>query len=163
MPSSAPRPRPQQPDGPSLPALPARREARRRDRHGRGPRGPLLPWQLPGWRTRADRFDDLLLDAVERLEHGWADELAGVEIAVEDVPPSDPAPWEHRAVALGRYYAGDRAAGLPRRIVVYRRPVESRATDPADLADLVTAALVEQVAAMLGRSPDEIDPEYPPG
>ncbi|MGC5628432.1 metallopeptidase family protein [Georgenia sp. Z1344] len=147
--------------GPHLPALPARRDGRRRERHGRGPRGPLLPWQLPGWRTRADRFDDLLLDAVERLEKGWAAELSGVEIAVEDVPPSDPAPWEHRAIALGRYYAGDRAAGLPRRIVVYRRPVESRAVDAHDLGELVTAALVEQVAAMLGRTPGEIDPDHP--
>lgn len=147
--------------GPSLPALPARHAGRRRDRHGRGPRGPILPWQLPGWRTRADRFDDLLLDAVERLEGRWERELAGVQVAVEDVPPSDPAPWEHRAIALGRYYPGDRAAGLRPRIVLYRRPIESRAADVEELGELVHLALVEQVAAMLGRSPDEIDPDAP--
>ena len=51
-------------------------------------------------------------------------------------------------------------AGLPARIVVYRRPVESRATDALDLADLVRDVVVEQVAHLLGRSPDDVDPHY---
>ena len=38
--------------------------------------------------------------------------------------------------------------------------MESRATDPLDLADLVRDVVVEQVAHMLGRSPDDIDPLY---
>ena len=131
---------------------------RRRDRRGRGPRGPLLPSSMPAYRTRAERFDDLVLDAVERLERTWSRQLEGTEFAVEDVPPSNPAPWEHGGVPLGRYFPSD--AGLPARIVVYRRPVESRATDPLDLADLVRDVVVEQVAHMLGRSPDDIDPLY---
>ncbi|MEZ0449909.1 metallopeptidase family protein [Cellulomonas sp. ICMP 17802] len=131
---------------------------RRRDRRGRGPRGPLLPSTMPAYRTRAERFDDLVLDAVERIERAWSRQLEGTEFAVEDVPPSNPAPWEHGGVPLGRYFPAD--AGLPARIVVYRRPVESRATDPLDLADLVRDVVVEQVAHMLGRSPDDVDPQY---
>lgn len=131
---------------------------RRRDRRGRGPRGPLVPAELPAFRTRADRFDDLVLDAVERLERRWGRELEGAEFAVEDVPPSRPAPWEHGGVPLGRYFPAD--AGLPPRIVVYRRPVETRAADPADLAALVRDVVVEQVAHLLARSPDEVDPGY---
>src|SRR5699024_12822254 len=69
--------------------LPARR--RRRDRHGRGLRGPRLPPTLPGWRTRAEQFDELVLAVVERLERQVGAELDGVEFAVEAVPPSDPA------------------------------------------------------------------------
>ena len=131
---------------------------RRRDRRGRGPRGPLLPSSMPAYRTRAERFDDLVLDAVERIERTWARQLQGTEFAVEDVPPSNPAPWEHGGVPLGRYFPPD--AGLPARIVIYRRPVESRASDPLDLADLVRDVVVEQVAHLLGRSPEDVDPRY---
>lgn len=131
---------------------------RRRDRRGRGPRGPLLPPSLPAHRTRAEQFDDHVLTAVERLERRWAQPLEGTEFAVEEVPPSHPAPWEHGGVPLGRYFPAD--AGLPPRIVVYRRPVETRAVDDADLADLVRDVLVENVAHLLNRSPEDIDPRY---
>src|SRR3712207_57962 len=58
----------------------------RRDRHGRGLRGRLVPAEVPLSRSRAEQFDDLVLDAVEDLERRWEKELAGVEFAVEDVP-----------------------------------------------------------------------------
>lgn len=138
-----------------------RRPARRRDRHGRGLRGPLIPPSLPGWRTRADRFDDVVLRAVRRLERRWVKQLDGVEFAVEEVPPSDPAPWEHRTVVLGRYFPADPAAGLAHRIVVYRRPVLARCEDEEDVEALVRVVVVEQVAGMLGRAPEDVDPEYP--
>nr|WP_029288045.1 metallopeptidase family protein [Cellulomonas sp. HZM] len=116
-----------------------------------------MPSSTPAYRTRAERFDDLVLDAVERVERRWARQLEGSEFGVEDVPPSNPAPWEHGGVPLGRYFPAD--AGQPARVVVYRRPVEQRASDDLDLADLVREVVVEQVAHMLGRSPEEIDPE----
>lgn len=145
--------------GPRPPAV-RTAAARRRDRRGRGLRGPVIPPNLPAYRTRAERFDDHVLDAVERLERRWARQLAGAEFAVEEVPPSAPAPWEHGGVPMGRYFPAD--AGLPPRIVVYRRPVEARATDEADLADLVQEVVVEQVAHLLGRRPEEVDPRYRP-
>jgi len=117
-----------------------------------------MPADLPAHRTRAEIFDDHVLTAVERLEQRWASQLEGTEFAVEEVPPSHPAPWEHDGVPLGRYFPPD--AGLPARIVVYRRPVETRAVDEADLADLVRDVLVEQVAHLLARSPEDIDPGY---
>lgn len=144
-----------------VPGIPPRRGAHRRDRHGRGLRGPLMSPTLPAWRTRADRFDDVVIRNVERLERRWAKQLKGVEFAVEEVPPSDPAPWEHRTVALGRYFPADPAAGLSHRVVVYRRPVLGRCEDTEELDHLVRVVLVEQVAGMLGRAPEEIDPEYP--
>lgn len=57
-----------------------------RDRHGRGLRGRLVPATVPLARTKAEIFDDLVLDTVETLERRFAKELAGVEFAVEDVP-----------------------------------------------------------------------------
>jgi predicted Zn-dependent protease with MMP-like domain len=43
------------------------------------------------------------------------------------------------------------------RIVLYRRPLEARAKDGADLSDLVHDVLVEQVANYLGLDPDVVD------
>jgi predicted nuclease with RNAse H fold len=131
---------------------------RRRDRRGRGLRGPLLPPGAPGYRTRAERFDDLVLDVVEALERRWSGPLSGTEFAVEEVPPSDPAPWESDGVPLGRCFPAE--SGQPARVVIYRRPVELRAVDDADRAELVRDVVVEQVAHLLGRAPEEIDPHH---
>lgn len=139
-----------------LPAIPPRRRARRRDRRGRGLRGPLLPPTLPGWRTRSEEFDDALLAAVEQLERSWAKELSKVEFGVEEVPPSDPSPWEGAAVTLGRYFPADGPAGLPDRIVLYRRPIQSRCESRAELGLLVSLVLAEQVAHLLGRDPEDL-------
>ena len=138
---------------------PAERAApRRRDRRGRGLRGPMVPPGTPAHRTRAQRFDDLVLDVVEDLDRTWATHLRGTEFAVEAVPPSDPAPWEDGGVLLGRFFPAE--AGRPGRVVVYRRPVAVRAFDTDDLADLVRDVVVEQVAHMLARTPEEIDPNF---
>ena len=85
-------------------------------------------------------------------------QVGSIQFAVEEVPPSDPAPWEH-GVVLGRGFAAQPRAGLPSRIVVYRRPVASRVREDAELAGLVRRVVVEQVALVLGRGPDEIDPQ----
>ncbi|PWD52637.1 peptidase [Serinibacter arcticus] len=114
---------------------------------------------MPAARSRADRFDDAVLEAVDALERRWESQLRGVEYAVEDVPPSDPSPWEH-GVPLGRYFAADPAAGLAHRIVLYRRVVEGRADDPETLRALVRDVIVEQVAQLLGRPPEEVDPGF---
>jgi predicted Zn-dependent protease with MMP-like domain len=140
------------------PGDPARSRRRRRDRHGHGLRTPLLPQHVPAWRSRSARFDDRVLDAVERLERRWSAELDGVEVAVEDVPPSDPAPWEDNEVPLGRLFLSN--GELPARIVVYRRPVETRAPDEEDLGSLVHDVVVEQVAHLLQIPPEQVDPRY---
>lgn len=108
--------------------------------------------------SRAEAFDELVLDSAARLERVLATRRGEVEFAVEDVPPSDPAPWEDEAVPLGRVFPAQ--GRLATRIVVYRRPVEVRAEDPKDLPLLVHEVVVEQVAALLGVSPSEVDPGH---
>lgn len=83
-----------------------------------------------------------------------------MQFAVEEVPPSDPAPWE-RGVVLGRGFAAEPRAGLPARIVLYRRPITSRTASPTELAELVRRVVIEQVALLLGRRPEEVDPDAP--
>jgi predicted Zn-dependent protease with MMP-like domain len=134
---------------------------RGRDRHGRGLRGRLVPASLPMSRTRAELFDELVLDAVESLELRFAKELAGVEFAVEDVPPDlnvyDSDVLEDGEVPLARLLPGRPGRhGVPPRIVLYRRPLEFRAIDNDDLADLVHDVIIEQVANLLGIDPEEL-------
>jgi predicted Zn-dependent protease with MMP-like domain len=102
--------------------------------------------------TRSARFDEVVLDAAESVERKVGHEL-GIELAVEEVPPSDPAPWEH-GVALGRLFPPER--GLPARLVIYRRPVLARAPDEGELAATVYEVIAEQVARMLGRDPEDL-------
>lgn len=128
----------------------------RRDAHGRGLRRPLLPPALPGYRTRAERFDELVADLCERLGSRWASRWGNLEFGVEDVPASDPSPWEP-GIPLGRVFPGE--YGAPTRVVLYRRPIEQRASEE-DLPLLVRDIIAEQVGHVLGLRPDEVDPTY---
>lgn len=139
--------------------LPSRSGAKRRDRHGRGLRGPILSPVLPSWRTRSEAFDLLVARSAARLVK-LNPGLREVQFGVEEVPPSEPAAWEGRQVAVGRYFPADRVVGALARIVVYRRPLLMRAYGASDLAYLVRAVLAEQAAEALGRRPDEVDPSY---
>ncbi|MGH3775545.1 MAG: metallopeptidase family protein [Pseudonocardiaceae bacterium] len=143
---------------------------KRRDRRGRGVRGPLFPATLPAARSRSERFDAIVLDALEPIEQRWHTELERLDVAVDEVPEitdCDPTTvtWgsdvvEDGKVPLARLVsAGVDRAGLPTRarIVLYRRPLETRAQDGGDLSDLVHEVLVEQVASYLGIDPDIID------
>ncbi len=127
-------------------------------------RGRLVPPTVPLARSRAQQFDDLVLDAVEGLERRWSAELDGVEFAVEDVPPDlpefDSDVLEDGRVPLARVLPGPERGDRrpPRQIVLYRRPLEARAVDRDDLGDLVHDVVVEQVAHLLGKDPDEVDP-----
>ena len=108
--------------------------------------------------SRRQRFDELVLDCAARLETRVGPRFADVEFAVEDVPPTDPAPWEQEGAPLGRTFpARSRQVA---RIVLYRRPIEARAHDQRELTAIVQDVVVEQVAALFGMSPDDLDPRY---
>jgi len=148
--------------GGAAPRRTPRPRLRRRDRRGRGIRGPLAPSALPISRTRAEIFDDLVLDAVEALERRWHDQLEHVQFAVEDVPPAallgrDVA----EPVPLGAFVP--KALDAPAQVVVYRRPIEARAASLDEAADLVHDVVVEQVADLLGLDPQVVDPRYGEG
>jgi hypothetical protein len=147
---------------------------RRRDRHGRGLRGVLAPPDVPLHRTRAEGFDDLVLQAVARLEPRWEARLAGVEFAVEEIPPAgdaaaapvplarlEPGSPGEPAAAGGPGATSAGAARRPPRIVVYRRPLMARADGDEDLGELVFEVIVEEFARLLGMSPEDVDPGYP--
>ena len=125
----------------------------------------LAPPGVPLHRSRSQRFDELVLEAVARLEPRWEAQLSGVEFAVEEIPPPDPA--GHRAgervparldpgsPGMG---TGDGAVARPPRIVVYRRPLSARADSEDELSELVFEVVVEEFARLLGVDPEDVDP-----
>jgi predicted Zn-dependent protease with MMP-like domain len=108
------------------------------------------------------RFDGIVLDAVEHVESRWHDRLAAVDFAVEEVPSLDAnGGWEDEISSAGVPLARllPPAPGRRARIVIYRRPLELRAIDTEDLEDLVHDIVVEEVAHYLGLDPREVDPD----
>ena len=121
------------------------------------------------YRTRAQQFDDMVLDAVARLEPRWETELAGVEFAVQEVPEAEELADDSGPLPLARVVPGALDPGDPgrpataTRIVVYRRPLLARAEDDDELSDLIFDVVVEEFARVLGLDPDAVDPGYRDG
>jgi hypothetical protein len=115
----------------------------------------LSPFGVPAHRSAREQFDQLVLNAVEVIERRWHRELGLVEFAVEEIPIL-PADWSAPSVPLATLVPA--TSGQPTRLVLFRRPIELRCDGQDELAALVHAVLVEQVAELLGRSPEEIDP-----
>jgi predicted Zn-dependent protease with MMP-like domain len=152
-------------------------------------RGVLVPPDVPLHRTRAERFDDLVLQAVARLEPQWEAHLSGIEFAVEEIPPADsPVNGPRGPVPLSRLELGtpsgpsggpgqgswpavpgapepgdDESGPQPPRIVVYRRPLMARADGEDELGELVFDVVVEEFARILGIDPADVDPGYAGG
>jgi hypothetical protein len=138
---------------------------RTRDRRGRRPRapwilpGPHSPGGVPAIRNRRERFDATVVGIIADLESRWPSELADVEFGIEEVPWLDDD-WRPERVPLATLV--HRTSRRAPRIVVYRLPIRARsARDSAAVGerDLVRAALVAQVAELLGRPYEEVDPQ----
>jgi predicted Zn-dependent protease with MMP-like domain len=118
------------------------------------------------YRTRSQQFDDLVLDAVARLEPRWENELTGMEFAVQEVPEAEELADDTVPLPLARTVPGTGDPGhpgrpaTPTRIVIYRRPLMARAENEAELGELVFDVVVEEFARFLGIDPDSIDPGY---
>jgi predicted Zn-dependent protease with MMP-like domain len=150
----------------------------------------LAPPGVPLHRSRSQRFDELILEAVARLEPRWEAQLSGVEFAVEEIPPPDPPGMGPESVSLARLDpgspgpgwpgtgspgtgspgtgspgtgspgTGDGAVARPPRIVVYRRPLAARADSEEELSELVFEVVVEEFARLLGVDPEDVDPSF---
>lgn len=138
----------------------------RRDRRGRGMRGPaVLPLTWPDTShhpprplRRRELFDRIMLDVVTEIDARWSEHLGLLEYAVEDTPQL-PDDWDSGRVPLSSLVRG--SGTTPTRLVVFRRPLEHRASDRADLEAIILTVVVEQVAELLGIEPADVDPRYP--
>ena len=141
---------------------------RSRDRHQRGRRPPLAsPATLVGQKLRIARptlpsivFVEAVRDAIDEIEDTCPEALTQIDIGVEEVPDEHVldealASWGTPVpLAVGH----DATRRTPAHVVLYRRPIELRAADNADVAQLVYATLVDQLARVTGIDIDDIDP-----
>ncbi len=140
---------------------------KRRERHGRGLRGPLAtvnPFTgtvVPARHAArgAAFFAECLQAAVTR---GLADcprAFVGVDIGFEDIPSNLENWWSDR-IPLAAAVSAE--GGRNAQVVLFRRPLEHRASSHAELRMLVYQALIEQLSALTGIGLDELAPGSDP-
>lgn len=137
---------------------------RRRDRHDRGLRGPLArPNPYTAWVAepprrigRTEFFSQAVSQSLNRIAVTCPQSLDGISLGVEDVPFLQ-TDWQADEVPLAA--AVERSEEAPAQVVVYRRPLEHRASSRQGLRDLVHRTIVEQLAALTGFTVEAIDPE----
>ena len=135
---------------------------RKRNRHGRGRRGGVMPPPLPGAKTRAERFEDLLIESAERLADRWGDRVSSIDFRIMMVPSTKVLQQAQNAGSRVPW-ATNRSARPQRteRITLYRRTIEQACVHSADLLpELIHISIVEQLADMWAMDPQAIDPEY---
>lgn len=125
---------------------------------GRGMRTPMFGTRLPRYRTRSGAFDDMVAAQIRRLNGAWPQLVKPVQFAVEDVPPSQPAPWEPEPSFASQCFPASH--GIPARIVLYRMPIQSKSRSRMDLELAIRDEVVLRLAELYGRRPDEIDPDW---
>ncbi|MGA1078382.1 MAG: metallopeptidase family protein [Nitriliruptoraceae bacterium] len=105
----------------------------------------------------------LVDDALAGLPRDFVPYLRDVQVRIEDVPPPDPV-GAGEEVLLGLYEGVPRTARdplhpplHPDRITLYRRPLEARARNRRDLAELVRHTVIHEVAHHFGIDDDRLD------
>jgi predicted Zn-dependent protease with MMP-like domain len=112
-------------------------------------------------------FEDMVVEAFNRLPPFFLEQLENVAVVVEDWP--DPATMRAARVSspyhlLGFYHGVPQTArtkdyGLvpPDRISIYRRPIEVRCRSVEELRALIERVLRHEIAHHFGISDDRLD------
>lgn len=129
---------------------------RRRDRHGRGIRGLVVHRSVPAWRSRAQKFDDIIAWDLGTFRHHLGERMDRFDVAVIDVPHSDPAPWED-GIPLGRVIPLDGPNKIEARIIFYRMPILQAARRQAHPRMFIHRVVTNHLASALGEHPEDID------
>lgn len=135
-------------------------------------RGPLLPQTTPRFRSNSERFDMAVLEAYAPIQNAFAEQVAGLDLAVDTVPrmrlSADMTVLPEEIIAdgpvpLGRVVpAGVDSAGRPTRarMVIFRMPIEERAQNPGEREELLGTVLTALVANYLNLDPEDVDPRF---
>ncbi|QPK93792.1 metallopeptidase family protein [Actinomyces sp. zg-332] len=126
-----------------------------KDKHGRGLRGLLISPNVPAYNSKQELFESLIILTSLKAQQKWP-QTANIEFCTQNVPPSDPAPWETKDAILGRTFDQDLKHNLPARIVLYRLPIQSRAKTRKELKTLIEDIICQQLAYILNIEPEEV-------
>jgi len=127
---------------------------------------------LPRHRSRAEKFDAAVLDVYADVLDRFSDQLSGLDIAVDMIPrmrmDASISQWSDEVAAdgpvpLGRLVpVGVDDEGTPTRprLIVFRRPVEERSADRAELEQWLRFVIASLVATYLNVTPELVDPGF---
>lgn len=121
-------------------------------------RAPMFGTRLPRYRTASGMFDSMVAAQIRRLNSAWSNLIKDVQFAVEDVPPSQPVLWESNKRIMSQAFPAYK--GIPQRIVLYRLPLCTHVTSRAELQYAIRDEIVQRLAELYGRRPEEIDPDW---
>ena len=121
-------------------------------------RAPMFGTRLPRYRTASAMFDSMVAGQIRRLNSAWSNLIKNVQFAVEDVPPSQPVLWEDNKRIMSQAFPASK--GIPQRIVLYRLPLCTHVTSRAELQYAIRDEIVQRLAELYGRRPEEIDPDW---
>ncbi|MDD7384525.1 MAG: metallopeptidase family protein [Actinomycetaceae bacterium] len=128
----------------------------RRDRHNRGIRGQLIPTSVPAWRTRADKFADILAAEIGTYQRRMPDELAYVEFGTLDAPDTQTLQVES-GIPLASFIPSTPSAQARGRIVFYRLPILHAAAHTQFPRLFIHDVVTEQIAGAINQLPENID------
>jgi hypothetical protein len=114
---------------------------------------------VPAHLSARELFDRVAVEVMSDVESRWPEELAAVELAVEDIPVL-PRTWVAPRVPLASLVPATQVT--PPRLVLFRRPIEHRSETRPDLEALLLTVVVEQLADYLGVPAEEVHPDYEP-
>ncbi|WP_323960833.1 metallopeptidase family protein [Arthrobacter sp. JZ12] len=99
------------------------------------------------------------MESAQRLERLWGDRIQDVQIIVQEIPTG--LEQMSRDALRGLLGACEPAVpGRPATITVYRLPIEMAAKGYVPANELVHDVVVEQMAELLGMTPEAVDPAY---
>ena len=113
-----------------------------------------------------------VLEAYAPIQNSFAPQLRGLDLAVDTIPRMRLSPdmtvlpdeiIADGPVPLGRVVpAGVDSAGHPTRarLVIFRMPIEQRASTPSERSELLGTVITALVANYLNLDPEEVDPRY---
>jgi predicted Zn-dependent protease with MMP-like domain len=101
------------------------------------------------------RFEEHVADALDSLPPEFAARMSNVAVVVEDGEPSSHLLGLYQGIdqtRRDRWYAGV----LPDVITIYRKPIEARCRDDAELAVAVRVTVIHEIAHHFGISDERL-------
>jgi hypothetical protein len=119
-------------------------------------RGPLAPFGTIPKRplSRTERFAGAIEETLELVAENCPEALRRIDVGYEDVP-AGPVGWDSRVPLAAATSATSERHG---QVVLYQRPIERRVGSAAELRRLVQSTIVEQLSAITGFPPEQLDP-----
>lgn len=105
-----------------------------------------------------DRFEALVVEALEQIPEALQDLMVNVALFIEDEPPAEEPHLLGLYDGIPLTERGDNYAGaLPDRIMIFRKPILAICDDEADVIREVRITVVHEIAHHFGIDDDRLD------